>query len=267
MKDLPALELVLADPDRALALLGEGPARAATIRAVRGFFSGVREYEAGREPGSLFAWEGAGLAAARRGPEALAKLVGAHPHAAPLCFVGAGWLAAFAGQPLAPPDPRWLELSPGDAWSLVDGWGFCVALLRRRVPDSNAASTDPRVHTCAQLGLGRGLYFSHGGAARGIARAIEGAPARDRSARWLGVGVASVITDGLDEAARARLRRYGGPALAAGELLAHSLLARLAGTKLDRRVCSSTLELPAGLELAFGDPPPLAHALLERLSA
>lgn len=241
---IPMLDALLADPSRAQALLGDGPARARTGFAVASFIAGLRclgdDADATRAlvaalvaPAQPFAWEGVGLAAAARGRarfDGLRRALVEHAH---LLSVGAGWAAALRGEPIPvlredpDPDPR-LALA---RWSELDGHGFCLGLLRRR---AGLAELGPEhaggpVELALDQGLGRSLYFVHGGAPGPIIAAIEAAPTRRRGALWSGVGVASVFTDGLDEASRAQLRERGGRDLLLGERLAAWALASITG--------------------------------------
>jgi enediyne biosynthesis protein E3 len=230
---IPLLDAMLADPRRAEAPLGAGPARARTGFAVASFIAGLRCFDLDPNttrarvealaPGAqLFAWEGVGLAAEARGE--IANALAAAPAFAPLLLVGAGWAAALRGVPITAPC-----IAHIDRWSVLDGHGFCLGLLDRRAALLEFARGKPglAVEIAVDQGLGRSLYFVHGGTPTAIERAIAHAPAHRRAALWSGVGVASVITDGLAEPERAQLRALGGSDLQLGERLAGLLLARI----------------------------------------
>lgn len=251
---IPLLDALLDDPRRAEAPLGDGPARPRTGFAVASFITGLRCFDPAPkttrgniealEPGAqLFAWEGVGLAAEAHAQ--LAVALAAAPSVAPLLLVGAGWADALRRRPITAPRSAHV-----DRWSVLDGHGFCLGLLDRRAGLSEF-EPDPAVELALDQGLGRGLYFIHGGTASAIARAITDAPARRQAALWSGVGIASVITDGLGESERTQLRVHGGPDLQLGERLATLLLARIAARSLD--------SAPAWADAVLdGSEPPLA---------
>ncbi|PRQ09222.1 DUF1702 family protein [Enhygromyxa salina] len=227
---IPLLDAMLADPARAQAPLGDGPARARTGVAVASFIDGLRCFDAGptamiarvealAPEAQLFAWEGVGLAAEARGQIDVA--LAAAPTFAPLLLVGAGWADALRGRKIGAP-----RCAHVDRWSVLDGQGFCLGLLDRRAALLEFAP-EPTVALAIDQGIGRSLYFVHGGTASAIERAIMDVPASRRGALWSGVGLASVITNGLNDTARADLRERGGADLQLGEHLAALLLARI----------------------------------------
>jgi hypothetical protein len=220
------LTLALGDPDRALTLLGEGPARAATEVAVRSFLFGAREFDehapswaqplerlaARHRP---FAWEGVGLAAAtsQRGVDPVLE---SHPEQAAWIFVGVGWALALRGEVPQTPPAHWLDRYGELAWTSFDGLGFAATLLRRRKLDSPSPWFDQ--------GLGRALYFIHAGRPEAIARMIDALDDSRRAASWRGVGIASIVTGGLEPDSLVQLLTRGGEPLLEGRFRAGALL-------------------------------------------
>lgn len=235
------LRMLLARPDAAEAVLGDGPARARTGAAVEGFVAGLRCFA--RDPAQararvealpaaqrLFAWEGVGLVA--RLERGLAPLVERWPVEAPLLWIGAGWADAIEGAPPSSASEGWAR------WWIADGHAFCSALLEGRVRGATARAegASAELELALDQGRGRGLYFLHGGRARAIAAAVAAAPEHQRPGLWFGVGLASVVTDGLDAASRAQLHDAGGDALVLGVDLAELLLAQTGVTPFDERL-------------------------------
>lgn len=242
----PIVTMMLANPRVAEASLGDGPARAQTGLALRGFIDGMRCFdgdvrrtrarvEALPDDRRRFAWEGVGLLA-----QAHALLPALLEHAsvpeASLLLIGAGWTAALVdravpwSQPLGDVSGNTSDsdVSGNARWWKLDGYGFCVGLLHRfAAPPMPTHATDLAVELAIDQGIGRSLYFRHGGTAASITAAIEAESVHRRAGLWFGVGLASVVTDGLDEPSRALLRAQGGQALRYGETLAELLLAQL----------------------------------------
>jgi hypothetical protein len=228
---------LLADPRVAETSLGDGPARAQTGLAVRGFIDGMRSFETDArrtcarvralpEGQQRFAWEGVGLMAQVH--DLLPPLLELAPAERPLLLIGAGWTAALVERAVPSSRNTWAN----DRWWQLDGYGFCAGLMHRlgpprAVPPSPKLVGDLAIELAIDQGLGRSLYFRHGGTATSIAADIDAHSSRRGAGLWFGVGLASVVTDGLDEHSRALLRIHGGPALRHGETLAELLLARL----------------------------------------
>lgn len=217
----PLLARVVADPDAALAPLGDGPARVNTELAVRSFLAGVALYGDGGHADLLarlatlelrpraFAWEGVGLAAWSRGPARFLALEALSSTPSVLMAVGAGWASALAGR-----EPPAMAMPEQVRDALEDGHGFCRALLRRRFDTSTAAG---------DRGIGRALYFLHGGRPAAIARMVASLDRRRAEGVWRGIGVASIFVG--TEVDRAELASIGGAALVEGQALAQQLLA------------------------------------------
>jgi hypothetical protein len=219
---LAAFTLALGEPERALALLGDGPARAATERAVRSFLFGARSFDArasdwGQPLQTLaaeqrcFAWEGVGLAAtlSELGVEPVLER---HREQAAWIFVGVGWALALRGECPAAPSEHWSAAHGELAWTVLDGLGFASTLMRRRL-------LAPRSDWFDQ-GVGRALYFIHAGQPDALGRVIDAMDSSRQAALWQGVGIASVVAGGLDSETLERLQQRGGTGLAHGRAIA-----------------------------------------------
>lgn len=223
---LAAFTLALGDPERALSLLGDGPARAAIERAVLAFLFGARSFDprssCWEQPvltlpadQQCFAWEGVGLAAALD-PSGVESVIEQHREQAAWIFVGVGWSLALRGECPAGPPEIWLARHGELAWTILDGVAFAATLLRRRLAAPDSSWFDQ--------GVGRALYFIHAGRPKALARVIGTADHSRRAGLWQGVGIASVVAGGLDPTTLARLQACGGEALATGQARARVLV-------------------------------------------
>jgi enediyne biosynthesis protein E2 len=183
-----------------------------------------------------FAYEGATMAytvrdamAAGRGHRTRDLLTGpARPHLF-LAYIGVGFAMARL------PRPLWKNVLPGldspyhptMSWLAVDGYGFDRAyfdtakwVTRQWRPPAypwlGRADYFPRA---VDQGIGRALWFIHGGQPAGVAAAI-GRFAADRQADlWSGIGLASTVAGGCSADGLRLLRRAAGgygPHLAQG---------------------------------------------------
>jgi hypothetical protein len=172
-----------------------------------------------------FAYEGAAMActvrdamAGGRGHSARDLLTGpALPHTF-LTYIGIGF--AMARLPRITwrrvlPDLTGTPYYPTMSWLAVDGYGFDLAYFRtgryvdeQRRPDPYPWQGYPDYfQRAADQGVGRALWFIHGGHPDGIA-ASAGRFATDRHADlWSGVGLAATFAGGSDSAGLATLCR------------------------------------------------------------
>jgi hypothetical protein len=192
------IQRLLGGSEQMLTLLGDGPARARTERAVRAFARGVacaREHTEieslasalAREP--ELAWEGVGLVTALDGR--FEQLLSAQRERAAWLYIGLGFADALLGRGPVVPNDACERLR-------LDGHGFWSGL--RHGARLAEARHRPELESAAEMfdqGVGRSLYFVHGGTADGIARAIAARGQPRAAALWLGVGIAAQVTGGL----------------------------------------------------------------------
>jgi hypothetical protein len=186
-----------------------------------------------------FAYEGAAMAYTVRdamggGNRARDLLLGpGAPHIF-LTYIGVGFAMARLPRPLWKkilPDLTGSPFYPTMNWLVVDGYGFDLAYFhttkwvdeqRRPAPYPWRGYPDYFLRAVDQ-GIGRALWFIHGGRAAEVAEAV-GRFAADRHADlWSGVGLAATFAGGSDRAALAGLRRDAGdyaPELALGSVFA-----------------------------------------------
>jgi hypothetical protein len=159
-----------------------------------------------------------------------------------LAYIGIGFAMARL------PRPLWKKVLPGledslfhptMSWLVVDGYGFDLAYFakarwvdRQEVPKPYAWQGFPGYFPRAvDQGVGRALWFMHGGRPGAVADAVERFPAGRRADLWSGVGLAATFAGGCDEAGLSGLLlRAGvhGPSVAVGSVFAVSARA-LAG--------------------------------------
>ncbi|MFC4057165.1 DUF1702 family protein [Planomonospora corallina] len=151
-----------------------------------------------------------------------------------LSYIGIGFAMARLPRPLwrkVMPDLTGSAYYPTMSWLAVDGYGFDLAYFhtetwvdRQRIPKPYAwqGSADyfPRA---VDQGIGRALWFIHGGRTAGVASAVRGFAAHRHADLWSGVGLAATFAGGADRPALAALRREAGehaPELAQGSVFA-----------------------------------------------
>jgi enediyne biosynthesis protein E2 len=175
-----------------------------------------------------FAYEGATMActvldamAAGRGHRARDLLSGpAVPHTF-LTYIGIGFAMARLPRPLwrtVLPDLTGTPYYPTMSWLAVDGYGFdrayfdtatVVTAQRRLRPYPWLGRADYFPHAVDQ-GIGRALWFIHGGVAPAVTAAVDRFPAERRADLWSGVGLAATFAGGCEPAGLATLRRDAG---------------------------------------------------------
>jgi hypothetical protein len=195
------LERLLGGSHQMLTLLGDGPARTRTEQAVRAFARGVACAREHTEIESLasaltrepeLAWEGVGLVTALDGR--FEQLLTAQRERATWLYIGLGFADALLGRGPVVPDHD----ADAREHMRLDGHGFWLGL--RHGARLAEARHRPELESAAELfdqGVGRSLYFVHGGTADGIARAIAARGQPRATALWLGVGIAAHVTGGL----------------------------------------------------------------------
>lgn len=186
-----------------------------------------------------FAYEGATMAftvldAMGRGHRTRDLLAGpGRPHIF-LAYIGMGFAMARLPRRLwkkVLPDLTGDPYYPVMSWLAVDGYGFDRAYFetRRWVDEQKVTAPYPwegspgYFHRAVDQGIGRALWFIHGGDPDAAAAAV-GKFARHRQADlWSGVGLASTFAGGCDPAGFEVLRRESGacrPELALGTIFA-----------------------------------------------
>ncbi|BCB74079.1 hypothetical protein Pflav_004890 [Phytohabitans flavus] len=180
-----------------------------------------------------FAYEGATMAftvrdamAAGRGHRTRDLLRGpAVPHTF-LTYIGIGFAMARLPRPLwknVLPDLTGTPYYPTMSWLAVDGYGFDRAyfqtdkwVTRQERPADYPWEGRPEYFGRAvDQGIGRALWFIHGGQPAAAAAAVDRFAAERRADLWSGVGLAATFAGGCDAAGLDLLRR------AAGEHRAH----------------------------------------------
>jgi len=157
----------------------------------------------------------------------------AQPHIF-LTYIGIGFALARLPRALwraAVPDLTGSAYHPTMDWLIVDGYGFDRAYFdtrrwvqRQYVPPAypwrGARDYFPRA---VDQGIGRALWFIHGGAAPAAAAAVDRFASHRRADLWSGLGLAAAFAGGCDAAGLAALRRLAGqyrPYLAQGAVFA-----------------------------------------------
>lgn len=174
-----------------------------------------------------FAYEGTTMAftildvMGRRGHRTRDLLVGSgQPHIF-LTYIGIGFAMARLPRPLwkkVVPDLGGSPYYPTMNWLAVDGYGFDRAYFdtrrwvdEQKVPDPYPWDGAPDYFLRAvDQGIGRALWFIHGGQAPDVAAAVGRFAARRQPDLWSGVGLAAVFAGGCDAEGLAALRRAAG---------------------------------------------------------
>jgi enediyne biosynthesis protein E2 len=176
-----------------------------------------------------FAYEGATMAAVVvdamsgfRGTRTRDLLAGpGRPHLF-LAYIGVGFAMARLPRPLwrkVLPDLDGVPYHPTMSWLAVDGYAFDRAYFDTRtwvgaqyVPPAYPWQGRPDYFPRAvDHGVGRALWFIHGGGVHEVAEAVDRFPARRQADLWAGVGLAAAFAGGADATDLATLRRAAGP--------------------------------------------------------
>ncbi|WP_248965410.1 DUF1702 family protein [Sphaerisporangium perillae] len=188
-----------------------------------------------------FAYEGATMAftvldamAGGRGHRTRDLLLGpGQPHIF-LTYIGIGFAMARLPRPLwkkVMPDLTGSAYYPTMSWLAVDGYGFDRAYFdtrrwvdEQRVPSPYAWEGSPGYFLRAvDQGIGRALWFIHGGHVPGIAARVGGFASHRQADLWSGVGLAATFAGGSTAEGLAALREAAGehrPELAQGVVFA-----------------------------------------------
>lgn len=175
-----------------------------------------------------FAYEGATMAftirdvmGVRRGGRTRELLIGpGEPHIF-LAYIGIGFAMARLPRVLwrkIVPDLTGAAYHPTMSWLVVDGFGFDRAYFdtgrwveRQRVPAPYPWEGSPDYFLRAvDQGVGRALWFIHGGVAPDVAAAVRRFAEGRRADLWSGVGLAATFAGGACAADLASLRREAG---------------------------------------------------------
>ncbi|MFF9645639.1 DUF1702 family protein [Kitasatospora aureofaciens] len=174
-----------------------------------------------------FAYEGATMAftvldAMGRGHRTRDLLAGSgQPHIF-LAYIGIGFAMARLPRPLWPkvlPDLTGTPYHPTMSWLAVDGYGFDLAYFhtRRWVDEQRRPKPYPwqgapeYFQRAVDQGIGRALWFIHGGSPANVAAAVRGFGADRQGDLWSGVGLASTFAGGGTAEGLAGLRDAAGP--------------------------------------------------------
>lgn len=157
----------------------------------------------------------------------------AQPHTF-LTYIGIGFAMARLPRPLwkrVLPDLSGIRYYPTMSWLAVDGYGFDRAyfetdrwVTRQHRPAPYPWEGRPEYFPRAvDQGVGRALWFIHGGRAADVAAAVERFAQDRRADLWSGVGLAATFAGGCDADGLAQLCRLAGgyhPHLAQGAVFA-----------------------------------------------
>ncbi|WP_049565865.1 DUF1702 family protein [Nonomuraea sp. SBT364] len=138
-----------------------------------------------------------------------------------LAYIGIGFAMARLPRPLwkkVLPDLSGSPYHPVMSWLAVDGYGFDLAYFHTRryvdeqrvpapYPWRGAAGYFPRA---VDQGVGRALWFIHGGRGPDVAAAVRRFAAGRRADLWSGVGLAATFAGGCAPDALAALREEAG---------------------------------------------------------
>ncbi|KDN18863.1 DUF1702 family protein [Amycolatopsis rifamycinica] len=138
-----------------------------------------------------------------------------------LTYIGIGFAMARLPRPLWKnilPELTGVHHHPVMSWLAVDGYGFDRAYFDTRrwideqaepapYPWAGRADYFPRAF---DQGVGRALWFIHGGVPEAVAAAVDAFAEARRPDLWSGVGLAATFAGGADQAGLAALRRLSG---------------------------------------------------------
>lgn len=138
-----------------------------------------------------------------------------------LAYIGIGFAMARLPRPLwkkVLPDLSGTPYYPTMSWLAVDGYGFDLAYFHTRrwvdeqqvpapYPWEGAPDYFPRA---VDQGIGRALWFIHGGQAPDAAAAVGRFASHRQADLWSGVGLAAAFAGGCGPAGLAALRRVAG---------------------------------------------------------
>lgn len=173
-----------------------------------------------------FAYEGATMACtildSVRGQRTKQLLTGpGEPHIF-LAYIGIGFAMARLPRPLwrrVLPDLSHSRYHPTMSWLAVDGYGFDLAYFepRRWVDEQQVPKDYPwdghpeYFHRAVDQGIGRALWFIHGGDCRTVPAAVNRFAPERRADLWSGVGLAAAFAGGAATAELGGLAECAGP--------------------------------------------------------
>ncbi|MFL6163718.1 MAG: DUF1702 family protein [Jatrophihabitantaceae bacterium] len=172
-----------------------------------------------------FAYEGAAMACtildSVRGQRTRELLTGPGERHVLLAYIGVGFAMARLPRPLwrrVLPDLSHSRYHPTLGWLAVDGYGFDLAYFdserwvdRQQIPDSYPWDGHPEYFPRAvDQGIGRALWFIHGGDCRAAAEAVNRFVPRRRADLWSGLGLAATFAGGAPGAALDLLAQLAG---------------------------------------------------------
>ncbi|MDP9829680.1 DUF1702 family protein [Kineosporia succinea] len=139
-----------------------------------------------------------------------------------LAYIGIGFAMARLPRPLwkdVVPDLPASPFHPVMSWLAVDGYGFDRAFFetdrvvgrQRREPGYPWDGDAGYFQRVCDQGIGRALWFIHGGRVDDVAGAVGGFAAGRRSDLWGGVGLAACFAGGADAPALTSLQQQAGP--------------------------------------------------------
>lgn len=223
-----------------------------------------------------FAYEGAAMAltvrdamAGGRGTLARRLLSGPGvPHIF-LTYIGIGFAMSHLPRALwrsVLPDLTGTPYHPTMSWLAVDGYGFDLAYFHtaRYVGRQERPAVYPwrgradYFHRAVDQGIGRALWFIHGGRAADLPGAIGAFDAERQADLWSGAGLAAVFAGGSDADALRRLRLDAGPHHA--HLAQGAVFAAKARTFSGCVPAHTPAAVEALCELTVGDAAALADA-------
>jgi enediyne biosynthesis protein E2 len=138
-----------------------------------------------------------------------------------LAYIGIGFAMARLPRPLwkkIVPDLTGSPYYPTMSWLAVDGYGFDRAYFdtKRWVDEQHVVSPYPWEGSRAYFpravdqGIGRALWFIHGGRVADVADAVRRFPSHRHPDLWSGVGLAAAFAGGSDADGLARLCKEAG---------------------------------------------------------
>lgn len=176
-----------------------------------------------------FAYEGAAMAftvrdvmAGGRGRRTERLLRGPGARHLLLAYIGIGFAMARLPRPLwrhVIPDLDGMRYHPTMSWLAVDGYGFDLAYFKtrlyvglQRVPAPYPFQGTPDYFPRAvDQGIGRALWFVHGGDPSGVVAAVNAFDEPRRADLWSGVGLAATFAGGCEADGLAAVRDAAGP--------------------------------------------------------
>ncbi|MGW4798450.1 DUF1702 family protein, partial [Nonomuraea sp. NPDC004297] len=157
----------------------------------------------------------------RRGHRTRDLLMGpGQPHIF-LAYIGIGFAMARLPRVLwkdVLPDLHGTPYHPTMSWLAVDGYGFDLAYFHtrrwvdeQRVPKPYPWQGDPGYFArAADQGVGRALWFIHGGRPAAVSAAVHAFAAHRQPDLWSGVGLAATFAGGCAASTAATLREEAG---------------------------------------------------------